>query len=149
MGHLTQVEMYIAAIERHARLTEQQQQDLAVELSARISAGEDLLEAAAAKQLLEANLRIVVSIAKRYEGRDLSPTDLIGEGNKGLFQAVQAFDPLRGETFATFAEQRIEEAITDALGDPPTSGAREPRRPRPDAGSGALALPLENDREAS
>ena len=99
--------LYLNAINTVDLLTAQQE----VELAKRIEDGDQ----DARSHMIEANLRLVVSIAKRYAEGGLSLTDLIQEGNIGLMQAVQKFDYRRGYKFSTYATWWIRQAITRAL----------------------------------
>jgi len=103
------VRMYLSEIGRVELLTAAEEIDLAN----RIAKGDPV----AKQKLAEANLRLVVSIAKKYIGRGLSFLDLIQEGNIGLFRAVEKFDPTRGFKFSTYATWWIRQAITRAIAD--------------------------------
>lgn len=103
------IRLYLCEIGKVPLLTAREEVDLA----RRIKKGDQT----AKKQLAEANLRLVVSIAKKYIGRGLSFLDLIQEGNMGLFRAVEKFDPDRGFKFSTYATWWIRQAITRAIAD--------------------------------
>lgn len=103
------VRMYLKEIGRVPLLKAEQEMNLAQ----RIEMGED----EAKKQLVEANLRLVVSIAKRYVGRGMLFLDLIQEGNLGLMKAVEKFDYRKGFKFSTYATWWIRQAITRAIAD--------------------------------
>ncbi|MBI2055868.1 MAG: sigma-70 family RNA polymerase sigma factor [Candidatus Sungbacteria bacterium] len=105
------VQMYLREIGRISLLTGDEEKDLA----RRIEKGDE----EARKKLLQANLRLVVSVAKRYVGRSphLTLLDLIQEGNIGLFKAVEKFDYRRGYKFSTYATWWIRQAITRAIAD--------------------------------
>ena len=103
------IRLYLCEIGKVDLLTAKEEVDLA----RRIKKGDQT----AKKQLAEANLRLVVSIAKKYIGRGLSFLDLIQEGNIGLFRAVEKFDPDRGFKFSTYATWWIRQAITRAIAD--------------------------------
>lgn len=103
------VQMYLREIGKVSLLTSQEE----VDLSKRKEKGDQ----EAKNKLIEANLRLVVSVAKKYTGRSLSLLDLIQEGNIGLFRAVEKFDYRRGYKFSTYATWWIRQAITRALAD--------------------------------
>ena len=103
------VRMYLKEIGRVALLSAEEE----VALSKRIEAGDE----EARRLLAEANLRLVVSIAKRYVGRGMHFLDLIQEGNMGLMRAVEKFDYRKGFKFSTYATWWIRQAITRAIAD--------------------------------
>lgn len=103
------IRMYLCEIGKVKLLTGKEE----IELALRIRRGDQT----AKQKLAEANLRLVVSIAKKYIGRGLSFLDLIQEGNIGLFRAVEKFDPDRGFKFSTYATWWIRQAITRAIAD--------------------------------
>jgi len=103
------VRLYLKSIGRVALLTKEDE----VRLAKRVEQNDMM----AKNQLIEANLRLVVSIAKRYTGRGLTLLDLIQEGNLGLIRAVEKFDWRRGFKFSTYATWWIRQAITRALAD--------------------------------
>jgi RNA polymerase primary sigma factor len=131
------VRMYLQEIGRVPLLTAQQEVELAMSMEAGIRSEEKLKEDAetlteeeriilerasrladrARKRLVEANLRLVVSIAKKYVGRGMSLLDLIQEGNLGLMRAVEKFDYRKGFKFSTYATWWIRQAVTRALAD--------------------------------
>ncbi len=103
------VKVYLKEIGRVPLLTPDEEIDLAV----RMAEGDER----AKKRLSEANLRLVVSIAKRYVGRGMHFLDLIQEGNLGLIKAVEKFDYTKGFKFSTYATWWIRQAITRAIAD--------------------------------
>ena len=103
------VKVYLKEIGRVPLLTPEEEVDLAIKI-----ADGDL---EAKKRLSEANLRLVVSIAKRYLGRGMQFLDLIQEGNLGLIKAVEKFDYTKGFKFSTYATWWIRQAITRAIAD--------------------------------
>ncbi len=135
-GSFDPVRMYLKEIGKVPLLTGPQEVTLAMRIEAGLAAGDRLhteevlsdgersgLEAVEAdgglakRQLTEANLRLVVSIAKRYVGRGMALLDLIQEGNLGLIRAVEKFDYTKGFKFSTYATWWIRQAITRAIAD--------------------------------
>jgi len=130
------VRMYLKEIGKVALLTAQDEVDLSKKMADgemardRLTSGEKLSETqvreqlalqrrgeGAKRHLVEANLRLVVSIAKRYVGRGMAFLDLIQEGNLGLIRAVEKFDYTKGFKFSTYATWWIRQAITRAIAD--------------------------------
>ena len=131
------VRMYLQEIGRVPLLDAQQEVELAMQREAGLRAGEKLPSLAdtatvaervflergmrvgkrAEERLVEANLRLVVSIAKKYVGRGMPLLDLIQEGNLGLIRAVEKFDYRRGFKFSTYASWWIRQSVTRALAD--------------------------------
>ena len=134
------VRMYLKEIGKVPLLTAAEEIDLAMKIEAGVAAAEELERAEdegvelprrelrrlgrieqvgfdAKQQLIEANLRLVVSIAKRYVGRGMLFLDLIQEGNLGLIRAVEKFDYKKGFKFSTYATWWIRQAITRAIAD--------------------------------
>ena len=134
------VRMYLKEIGKVPLLTAAEEIDLAMKIEAGVDAGNQLEDAEdngveldrrerrrlsrieqvgldAKQQLIEANLRLVVSIAKRYVGRGMLFLDLIQEGNLGLIRAVEKFDYTKGFKFSTYATWWIRQAITRAIAD--------------------------------
>ena len=103
------VRMYLKEIGKVPLLSAEEE----IELAKRMENGDE----AAKKRLVEANLRLVVSIAKRYVGRGMLFLDLIQEGNLGLIKAVEKFDYRKGYKFSTYATWWIRQAITRAIAD--------------------------------
>ena len=103
------VRMYLKEIGRVPLLTADEE----VALAKRMQEGDEIAQ----KRLAEANLRLVVSIAKRYVGRGMLFLDLIQEGNLGLIKAVEKFDYTKGYKFSTYATWWIRQAITRAIAD--------------------------------
>ena len=106
------VKVYLKEIGRVPLLTPEEEIDLALKIQAGGPDGEK-----AKQRLSEANLRLVVSIAKRYVGRGMQFLDLIQEGNLGLIKAVEKFDHTKGFKFSTYATWWIRQAITRAIAD--------------------------------
>jgi RNA polymerase primary sigma factor len=130
------VRMYLQEIGRYPLLTTQQEVELSMQIEAGERAAERLVENAemtaaeriildrqirkgdrARQRLAVSNLRLVVSIAKKYVGRGLSLLDLIQEGNLGLIRAVEKFDYRKGFKFSTYATWWIRQSVTRALAD--------------------------------
>lgn len=103
------VKMYLREIGKIPLLTLEEE----IELSTKAANGDKK----AKDKMVESNMRLVVSIAKRYSGRGLDFLDLIQEGNTGLIRAVEKFDPEKGFKFSTYATWWIRQAITRAIAD--------------------------------
>jgi RNA polymerase primary sigma factor len=101
------VRVYLKEISRHKLLTGHEE----IELARAIKAG----DSAARRRLIQANLRLVVSVAKRYRNQGISFQDLVQEGSLGLMRAVEKFDAERGNKFSTYATWWIRQAVTRAL----------------------------------
>jgi RNA polymerase primary sigma factor len=103
------VQLYLRSIGRIKLLAATEE----IELARRIAKGDMI----AKKRLVQSNLRLVVSVAKKYQGRGLPFLDLIQEGNVGLIRAAEKFDAERGYKFSTYATWWIRQGITRALAD--------------------------------
>jgi RNA polymerase primary sigma factor len=103
------IQMYLREIGKVPLLSTEEEMSLARR--------KDVGDAAAAQRLMVANLRLVVSIAKKFVGKNLSLADLIQEGNIGLMRAVEKFDARKGYKFSTYATWWIRQAVTRALAD--------------------------------
>ncbi len=103
------VRLYLREIGKIPLLTQEEEQKLAQKAAKGDKRAKD--------KMVEANMRLVVSIAKRYSGRGLDFLDLIQEGNTGLLRAVEKFDPDKGFKFSTYATWWIRQAITRAIAD--------------------------------
>ena len=103
------VRLYLREIGKIPLLTPEEEADLAQRI---VKGDQD-----AKNKMVEANMRLVVSIAKRYGGRGLDFLDLIQEGNTGLLRAVEKFDPDKGFKFSTYATWWVRQAITRAIAD--------------------------------
>jgi len=106
-GSNRSISLYLSEIGRYEPLPPERE----VELAIRIQKGDDL----AMKELIESNLRFVVSVAKKYQGNGLSLADLINEGNLGLIKAAKRFDHSRGFKFISYAVWWIRQSILQAL----------------------------------
>lgn len=107
------VRLYLKEIGKYPLLTTEEE----IALAKQIAEGTPEEQAAAKKKLSEANLRLVVSIAKRYVGRGMQFLDLIQEGNLGLIKAAEKFDYTKGYKFSTYATWWVRQAITRTIAD--------------------------------
>src|ERR671925_442583 len=106
-AHEDLLRQYLNEIGRYPLLADVEEVELAQALEAEVSAGH-----AAKRRFIQSNLRLVVSVAKKYSGSSLPLLDLIQEGNLGLIRAVEKFDWRRGVKFSTYATWWIRQAIT-------------------------------------
>jgi RNA polymerase primary sigma factor len=138
-GDAEAVREYLTQVSKVPGLTADQEAELAKQIEAGLAAEQKLTEAGdrltaservdlewaaevgtrAGKHLLEANLRLVVAVARRFTGRGVPFPDLIHEGNLGLIRAVEHFDYTKGDSFITYATGWIRQAITRALAGQP------------------------------
>ncbi|GHT54374.1 RNA polymerase sigma factor SigA [Spirochaetia bacterium] len=109
------LDLYFQDIRRCPLLTTEEEKALYDQMVRGKESGDPQLVQAAWNKLIEANLRLVISIAKRFHSQDLDFEDLIEEGNCGLFKAVERFDPERGYWFNTLAGTWVKAAITHAI----------------------------------
>ena len=107
------IRMYLKEIGKIKLLSPEEE----LEVAKKMAEGTEEEQAAARKRMSEANLRLVVSIAKRYVGRGMQLLDLIQEGNLGLMKAVEKFDYTKGYKFSTYATWWIRQSITRAIAD--------------------------------
>ena len=111
---------YFRQISRYKLLTPEEELSLASTIQAGLHSDDaKIIEASkkASSRLVESNLRLVVSVAKNYQGRGIQLLDLIQEGNIGLMRAAQKFDPAKGYRFSTYATWWIRQSMTRALAD--------------------------------
>jgi RNA polymerase primary sigma factor len=144
-GDADPVQDYLKQVSKVPGLTAEQEAELAQRIEAGLAAEQTLAEggdrltaseridlewaaevgARARNHLLEANLRLVVAVARRFTGRGIPLLDLIQEGNLGLIRAIEHFDYTKGYRFATYATWWIRQAITRALAAQPRPPAAE------------------------
>ena len=155
-GDADPVREYLKQVSKVPGLTAEQEAELARRIEAGLAAGQRLAEdgerltaservdlewvaevgTRARNHLLEANLRLVVAVARRFTGRGMPLIDLIQEGNLGLIRAVDKFDYTKGYRFSTYATWWIRQAITRALAGRPRPGEPPPREPLPGGPAG-------------
>lgn len=116
--HQDPVKAYLSEIGNVPLLSKEREVELGTKIQAGLSSDDPAIIAAgkrAQNKMIEANLRLVVSIAKNHVGRGLLLLDLIQEGNIGLITAAQKFDPTKGHKFSTYATWWIKQAVTRAI----------------------------------
>ena len=111
------VKIYLKEIGRVPLLKPQEEVEIAKQIEAAKASGDEEARKEAEQRLINANLRLVISIAKKYAGRGMPFLDLIQEGNMGLIKAVEKFDYTKGFKFSTYATWWIRQAITRAIAD--------------------------------